>query len=149
MTAREVALACLLHRDPVVETEITEEPLLPPPSLLAVQARELVILENPEVSTTHLGCVQRRELRLRSLDRDLGQPFGTVDVLEPVQAKIAERHPFWQVVLDELTRRGREQDLPAMTHCAYPRGTVHRESDIPLARRRRLAGVEADPHADS
>src|SRR5712691_11809655 len=77
----------------------------------------------------HLLGLERRELRLEALDVELEEPFGTIDVLEPVRPQLADRDAA-DLVLDELARRVREQHLAAMSHRPDPRGAVHPEPDI-------------------
>src|SRR5207344_2046766 len=58
-----------------------------------------------------LRSAERRELGPEPLGGDLRDALRPVDVLESEEPEIAQEHMRWEVVLDELARGRREQDL--------------------------------------
>ena len=69
--------------------------------------------------------------------------LGVGQILQPVHAQAADRHPLGQVVLDQTAQRVRDDDLPSPPHCRDPRGPVHVEPEIVIAPEDPVAGVHA------
>ena len=75
---------------------------------------------------------------------ELEEPRRAVEVLEPVQAEIAER-----LAVEERRGRRREHDLAAVCERCDARAAVDVDPDVALARQRRRARVQAHAHARS
>ena len=95
------------------------------------------------------GRTQRRRVGFQARRKELVDPDGAVEVLQPVLAQIAklDAGEVVCVVLEERDGRLRDQDLPAVSHCAQSRGPVDCEADVAPVGDLGRAGVEADPHA--
>jgi len=84
---------------------------------------------------------KRRELALP----ELVQPERPAEVLETVQAQIGEQETVaW---LQEAGRALGDEHLAAVACSRDAGGGMHVDSDVALVGRRRLAGVDAHPHA--
>ena len=81
--------------------------------------------------------LQRRELGIP----ELIDPLGCLEILQSVEPEVADGH------IDELPRRLGQQYLRPVSGRRDACPSVHIETDIPLLREDRLAGV--DPHANS
>jgi len=67
---------------------------------------------------------------------ELVDPFGGRQVLQPVPAKIAQA-----VRANQVARRLRHEDLPAVAGGGDPRSAMHVDADVALLGEERLAGV--------
>ena len=114
------------------------------------QRRELrFALEEDEAAGGDPQARAGRELRehvAQPGDDELVEPLRTVETIEPVLAEVAEGDLAREVVLHEPRGRRGEEDLPAVTGVADPRGLVDREADVPVLAERRLAGMDAHAH---
>jgi hypothetical protein len=90
--------------------------------------------------------LERRKVGREAVDVELVEVLGSIDVLEPVRAEIADRDALHRV-LDQLTSRSREHHLTAVRNRSDPRRAVHSEPDVPLLAHQRLARVQAHSHA--
>ena len=85
---------------------------------------------------------------VETVDRDLEDALRLVD---PTKVALPEREhgdTLGQTRPEQRARRLRQQDLPSAPDGADARGSHDVEPDIPLLVHGRLAGVQADPHAD-
>ncbi len=80
--------------------------------------------------------------------RELEQPLGAVEVLEPVLAELRERGPVGKLVLREDRRGLGQQDLAAVTHGTDPGGAMDLDPDIAVALDARFAGMDRHPDPD-
>ena len=87
---------------------------------------------------------KRREVRREPLAAELEQPDRRVDVLEPVVAEVDER----DVGAKEVTRRARDDDLPAVADGRDTRGVMDVQTDVALAAQVRFARMDAHANAD-
>ncbi len=93
-----------------------------------------------------------RRAQLRKVARQgridhLIEPLRTREVLELVRSQVEAGDAG--VVLQQIARRLRQQDLLAVAGRADPGGQMHADADVVIARRRGLAGVDSDAHADA
>ena len=93
----------------------------------------------------NLEAPDRWELGGEALDHQVEQVLGVGQILQPMHAQAADRHPLGQVVLDQTSRRVRDDDLSSPPHCRDPRGPVHVEPEIVIAPEDGVACVH--PHA--
>jgi hypothetical protein len=70
-----------------------------------------------------------------------------LDVLQVLAAEVDDLGARRRVVPEQRARRLRHQDLAAMTGGADPRGAHDVQPEVTLLADRRLAGVQAHPHA--
>jgi len=68
----------------------------------------------------------------------------TGEVLESMLAEVARL----EAVVEKSAGRFGHEYLAAVTGRHHPRTLMDGEADVPAADRRRLSGVQADPHAD-
>jgi hypothetical protein len=73
--------------------------------------------------------------------------FAPREIFQPVLAEIDDANVVRQVVLDELARCVRQQNLTAVRGGADARTAVDTHADVALAADQRLAGVQS--HADA
>ena len=112
-------------------------------ALAADEARDL----EAEVVARRLGGPRRREVARQAGAADLEQPLRQVERAEPVHAEIDEPDLPAQLRADQVVGRLRDEDLPAVTGSADPRGAVDVEPDVALRGAHGLAGVEPHPIA--
>src|SRR5581483_12118027 len=89
---------------------------------------------------------ESREVAAQPIDDELRELLGTVEILQPPLAEVAEADARRQLVLDEVARRAREQHLSAVSCSCDPRRLVHAEADVSVLADTRLAGMQAHPH---
>jgi len=82
-----------------------------------------------------------------SLVEHLEELLGTVQVPEAVRAEVTQAHPLGGIVLHQVMRGLREENLSAVRGRADPGCTVDVDPDIPPGRVHRLSGVEPHAHA--
>ena len=87
---------------------------------------------------------QRRELVRQAVELELVELLRPREVLQPVRAEVAQA----RVGVKQRLRRLRDEHLPAVADRHHPRGVVDVEPDVAPVGGMRLAGVEADSHAD-
>ena len=95
-----------------------------------------------KVCGTVLERAQLRELRLEAGCQNLIERLWLRQVLEAVLAEVA------CVDVDQIARRLREHNLPAVRRGADARSPVDVEADVVVADDRRLAGMQSHPHAE-
>jgi hypothetical protein len=102
-----------------------------------------VVLPAEEERRRHrqVGLVERLQRR-KLTAAQLIEVLRSGEILEPVLAEIAE------IAVDQLAGRLRQQDLAAVPGGGDPGRPVDVDPDVALVGDRRLAGVQADPHAD-
>ena len=83
-------------------------------------------------------ALERRKLAVS----ELVDALGGREILEPVLAEVCEPE------LDELSRRGRDEHLPAVARRGDAGGAVDVAADIALVGEKRCPCVQTDPHAD-
>jgi hypothetical protein len=95
------------------------------------------------------GCVrsQRGKVLGERVDLELEDPFRPVEVLQALLAQIAQAHVLGQLVLDQFTRRVREQHLAAVSRSHDPGRAMNTKSDITPFTDRGLARMKSDPDA--
>jgi hypothetical protein len=71
---------------------------------------------------------------------ELEEAFGLDEVIQPVDAEVAEP----SIGFEEVTRCPREDDLAAVRRCSDARGAMHVETDVALRRYERLSRVNPD-----
>ncbi len=81
--------------------------------------------------------LERRKIRVP----ELVETLRGGEVLEAMVAEVAEV----RFGVEQLPRRLREENLPAVTGAHDPRRSVHVGTDVALVREDRLTGVDADP----
>ena len=91
--------------------------------------------------------LQRRKLARAAVDRQLVDVL-VLDVLQVRLAEVVDADAFGQLVAEQRARRLRDEDLAAVAGRADPRRAHDVEPDVALVADRRLAGVQAHPHAD-
>jgi hypothetical protein len=96
----------------------------------------------------HVERLQVAEPARQALDLQLVDVLGLVDVLHPPDAEVPDRDPGRQVLLDDLLRRRREQDLAAVAGGADPRSAVHADAHVALLAYPGLARVQSHAHLD-
>ena len=82
---------------------------------------------------------QRRKLALA----ELMEAGRAVEVLQPMQAEVAERF-----AVEEGGRRRRQDRLAAVGERSHARAAVHVDADVALGAELGSSGVQADAHAD-
>src|SRR5262249_34771166 len=100
------------------------------------------------VRTLHTGGADLRERRREALRDQLVHVLGPVEVLEAVDAEVADAHPGDLFVTQDRRCRLRQQHLPTVAGGHDPRGAVDPDAVVSLFRDDGLAGVQtdADPH---
>ena len=74
------------------------------------------------------------------------QMLRPVEMPEPMGAEVKQALAFRKVLLDQVARRAREQDLTAMAGRGDTRSPMHVHADIAAVAQLGLAGVQAHPH---
>ena len=74
------------------------------------------------------------------------EPYGLVDVLQPVDTQVTKRNPCRQIVRHERTSRLRHQDLAAVRRRTDPSSPMHADTHIPFVACLRLTAVQPHPH---
>lgn len=93
------------------------------------------------------ACSERREFVGKSFSVELKQLLGPVEVFELVSTEVAEMSVGRKLVLDELARRIRDENLSAVSHRPDAGRPMDAEADIALAGGPRLSRVQAHSHA--
>ena len=93
-------------------------------------------------------AAQRRELVDESVDVELEQVLGTVEVLESVLSEVAQLQPIRKRPVDERRGRRRQDDLAAMRHRRDPCRAMDVDPDIRAVVRDRRPGVQSHPDLD-
>src|SRR5207245_7120770 len=84
----------------------------------------------------------------RAVDHKLVKALGAREVLEPVQAQVAQREMCRQGRLDQRPGGVGNHHLASMRRSRHPRSVVYIDPDVFLADQRRLSCVHADPYAN-
>ena len=96
---------------------------------------------------------RRRDGQVRTMQRperreigvpDLVEVLGVRNILQPMPPEVAQQAG----VVEERSRRRRQDDLSAVRSRSDPRATMHVEAGIAASHQVRRAGVNAHPHAD-
>ena len=82
---------------------------------------------------------ERRKLALEAFRHELEDPLRPAQVLQPMLAEIAEGELLWEIVLDELSRRLRDEHLAAVACRGNAGAAVDVHSDVALVGSQRLA----------
>ena len=90
---------------------------------------------------------QGREVGREPWRHELEQLLRLGDVLQPMPAERPEGPARNGPVPDDVARRLRDEDLPAVARRADAGGDVDVEADVALVAELGLAGVDADAHA--
>ena len=83
------------------------------------------------------------------VDDELREPLRPLQVPEPMLAKVAQRDPVGEIVLDQLACRLGDQHLPAVTGRADPSRAMHLHPHIPRLTQHDLTRVHPHPDRDT
>ena len=86
-----------------------------------------------------------REVRRQSLDHQVGEVLRVRQILEAMQADVAQADPVRKIMLHQRTRGRREQDLASVRHGCDPGRPVHVQAEVVVAAQHPLARVEPGP----
>ena len=93
--------------------------------------------------------VQRREICRQTVDHQLMDLLGPIEILERMLAEIPQLNPRQLIVFEHRGGCPREQNLSAVGCRHDPGGSVNADPVVAVGRADRLAGVHPNPHPHS
>ena len=117
----------------------------------ATNADERCARVHPASSALELDVegLQLPEVARQTCDLELRELLGPVEVFEAPLAESPDRDARRQLVLDELSRRPREQHLSSVSGGCNTSGLVNSEPDVAILADSRLTCVQTHPHLTS
>ena len=101
-----------------------------------------------QVRSPRIQRTQCREVGVEPVDRQIVQMLRAIEVLEPVDAQVAERHALRERVRQERPRRFGDHDLTAVTRGSDACCMIDVDPDVIVATQDPVAAVHAHPDAD-
>ena len=101
-----------------------------------------------QVRPPRIERAQRREVGVEPVDRQIVQMLGAIEILETVDAEVAERDALGERIRQERPRRFGDHDLAAVARGSDPCRTVDVDPDVVVAAQDTVAAVQTHPDAN-